>query len=169
MEIKYLTIIGPIFGVLLLISCQSSGEQEREKILSLAEKSREIECQMEALETQSENMWDKTNLELEKALPEDIEEYEKTNMLKVRNADLIRMFESYNELDGSIKAKVDFTEKMDFAMADSIRALQQRQKLLIDSVRSQLMKVASDEKRNLLKEQTNRIQNKDCTKILDHD
>lgn len=169
MRIKYSNIIGPIFGVLFILSCQSTGEQNREDILSLAEMSREIECQMAALEAQSEKMWDKTNSELAKALPADVEEYEKNNMLKVRNADLIRMFESYSKLDGPIKSKVDFTEKMDFAMADSMRVLQQKQKILIDSVRSQMMKVESDEKRNSLKEQMNRIENTDCTKIFDHD
>jgi uncharacterized protein YdcH (DUF465 family) len=159
------TAFGLTLGLVLSHSCTNPADISQEKILSLAERSRLIECKMEALQAESEKLWDKTNEELAKALPKDIEAYEKKNMLKVRNADLIRMFETYNNLDKPIKAKVDLAEKMDFAMADSMRVLQQKQKAVTDSVRAELMTLSSDEKRQMLKEKINTIQNKSCTKI----
>jgi len=123
---------------------------------------------MEKLEIQAEAMWDKTNLELEKALPEDIADYEKSNMLKVRNAELIRMFESYHILGKPIKAKVDLAEKMDFAIADSMRVLQQKQRMLMDSVRTELLKLPADA-RSSLQEKLQRIDTTACTKIMNHD
>lgn len=156
-------------GAFIFLSCQTDGEQEGEEVLQLTEMSRKIECQMEALQAQSEKLWDKTNSALEKALPDDVEAYEKSNMLKVRNADLIRMFESYNKLGDPIKAKVDLAEKMDFAMADSMRVLQEKQKQLIDSARTLLMGLPSDEQRNVMKEKMKHIQNTACTKIEDYD
>ncbi|SRR6056297_4164287 len=162
-----------VFGLMLisfvLFSCQTQEGEDKEEVLLLTEQSRKIECQMEALEAQSEQVWDKTNSALEKALPDDVEAYEKSNMLKVRNADLIRMFESYHKLGDPIKAKVDLAEKMDFAMADSMRVLQTKQKRLIDSVRTLLINMPSDEQRDVVKEKIKHIQNTACTKISDHD
>jgi hypothetical protein len=64
---------------------------------------------------------------------------------------------------------VDLAEKMDFAMADSMRNLQEKQKILIDSARTLLMDLPSDEQRNVMKEKMKHIQNTACTKIEDHD
>ena len=154
-------------SLFLLLSCNE--KNDRDVILNWAEKTREIECEMEKLEMQAETMWDKTNLALEKALPEDIEDYEKSNMLKVRNADLIRMFETYESLDDPIKAKVDLTEKMDFAMADSMRILQQNQKNLLDSIRLHIRELPDKEDQQEIQSQIKSIQTTACTKILDND
>lgn len=154
-------------GTLLATGCQSNSDNER--IIEWAEASRKIDCQMDGLEKTSSKMWDKTNRELEKALPMDILEYEKSNMLKVRNAELLRMFETYQEMEGPIKAKVDLTEKMDFAMADSMRVLQQKQRDYSDSIRTALMEIEADNTKTKLQEKIKMINNIACSKILQDD
>jgi len=151
----------------LMLGCQNNSSNEH--IMEWAEASRKIDCQMDNLEETSSEMWDKTNRELEKALPIDIPEFEKSNMLKVRNADLLRMFETYQEMEGPIKAKVDLTEKMDFALADSMRVLQQKQQNLSDSIRLALMEIAAENTRTKLQEKIKAIDNKACSKILQYE
>jgi len=154
-------------NLFLLHSCNERNEDEF--ILKWAEKTREIECKIEKLDAQAEKMWDNTNRALEKALPKSVGDYEKENMLKVRNADLIRMFESYESLDSPIKAKVDLTEKMDFAIADSMRILQQNQKDLLDSIRLHIRELPSEDDQQHIQREIKSIQATACTKILDND
>jgi uncharacterized small protein (DUF1192 family) len=67
--------------------------------------------------------WDHINQLLESGLPADTPEEEKKNMLKVRNAGLIRMFQSYDGMEEEVKVALEQTEQLDMEMSKRITAL----------------------------------------------
>ncbi|WP_236969950.1 hypothetical protein [Membranihabitans marinus] len=64
--------------------------------------------------------WDQMNMLLEQSLSPDMPEAEKNNILKVRNASLIRMFESFKEVDTSVQMALLSLEEKDRKMVEKI-------------------------------------------------
>lgn len=67
--------------------------------------------------------WDNINYLLEENLPAEMPSEEKTNMLKVRNASLIRMFQSFDDVDEGVKMALAKTEQLDIEMTKRITVL----------------------------------------------
>ncbi|MGH1433555.1 MAG: hypothetical protein ACRBG0_03750 [Lewinella sp.] len=67
--------------------------------------------------------WDNINNLLETSLPQEMPQEERMNMLKVRNANLIRMFQSFDGLDEAVKVALMKTEEMDKEMTKRITSL----------------------------------------------
>lgn len=83
--------------------------------------------------------WDQINLLLENNMPAEMPGEERANMLKVRNANLIRMFQSFEQMDEGVKVALQATEQMDQEMAQSITAM----KKTINDIETQKMKLLS--------------------------
>lgn len=70
--------------------------------------------------------WDSFNRKLEGALPETLPEDERRNMLHVRNAGLIRMFESFALTGDEVSMALDQTAALDEQLARRVVVLKDR-------------------------------------------
>lgn len=99
--------------------------KEKAALLELFRKEKNLNCQLVSIKDSITTEWDNINHLLEENLPADMPVEEKTNMLKVRNANLIRMFQSYNNIDEGVKMELNKTEQLDMKMTKRITALKQ--------------------------------------------
>lgn len=90
----------------------------------------ELACQEQLLAAMSQSLWDSVTQELATQLPTDMPAQERNNMLAVRNANLIQMFEVYNELPVPLKNLVQEAGQEDTRIAYQVRQL----KTQIDSL-----------------------------------
>ena len=84
------------------------------------------------------------NTMLEGKLPATMPSEEKNNMLRAKNANLIRMFESYQALGDEVKMAVDKAERKDESMAGQIMQFR-KEKQKIEGERMQVLGLASRE------------------------
>lgn len=97
-------------------------------LTELASQEAKIKCHIKELQDSINMAWDKMNMELEANLPAKMPEEERTNMLKVKNAPLIRMFESFATLEDSIKMKLEVVEMKDAKTVEQVVAESQKMK-----------------------------------------
>ncbi|MCB0537905.1 MAG: hypothetical protein KDE33_10320 [Bacteroidetes bacterium] len=105
-----------------LTGCNTKNREET-ALLNMFHKEKELSCQLASMKDSITLEWDNINGLLEENLPADMPLEEKNNMLKVRNASLIRMFQSFDEVDEEVKKALDKTEKVDMEMSKRITAL----------------------------------------------
>ena len=77
--------------------------------------------QMDALHKQVDSIWASTTEMLAVSLPVDMPADERRNMLQVRNAELIQMFEVFELLDNDVKLLVKDSGMKDRTIADEMR------------------------------------------------
>ncbi len=87
---------------------------------------KEIRCELATLKDSISYEWDNMNAMLEKKLPPGMPAAEKNNILKVRNANLIRMFESFDNAGEEVKNALSEVEKKDREMAARIVMLKEK-------------------------------------------
>lgn len=119
----------PVFCILLfllygLFGCNSTQKEEAD-LLELFQQEKELNCRLLSMKDSIDTEWENTNFLLEKNLPSDMPSEEKANMLKVRNANLIRMFQSFDDMDKKVKIALQKTEQMDEQMTKRITTLKQ--------------------------------------------
>ena len=90
-------------AILGILSCHNSPPLE-DRLEQLAQAFHDLDCRQATLEAETSSSWDDVVAQLDARLPESMPAAEKNNMLMVRNAGLIRMFESYHELPDSVQA-----------------------------------------------------------------
>jgi hypothetical protein len=98
------------FGASILLACQKSASEQLDV---LALKHQELVCKLARLEDSVQYHWISLNALLERHLPPDIPREERRNILTVKNVPLIRMFESYDKLEGKVKDAVNSIEEYD--------------------------------------------------------
>lgn len=109
---------------LLIAGCHNANHNE-EALLALFQKEKDLHCQLAVMKDSIRMEWDHVSEMLDENLPEDMPEEEKNNMLKVRNASLIRMFQSYDDVDDQVKMALDKTEMLDRDMSQRINLVRQ--------------------------------------------
>ncbi len=111
------------FFVLLASSCadEPSGQLAQEGA-RLQKQLIEAHCAMEQLNRESKQLWDTVVYAMDEQLPATMSADERRNMLKVRNASLIRMFEAYPRLPDGVQHQVDEAERQDQELAARMKA-----------------------------------------------
>lgn len=109
-------------ALLLLGSCTKTGDYETE-LMQLGREEKALQCTLDSLHSRISTEWDGVNALLKANLPQDMPEEEKANMLRVRNAGLIRMFESFQSVDPAIKQALAAVEQTDVNMRKEILVL----------------------------------------------
>jgi hypothetical protein len=130
-------------GLLILSIWNTSCNKQTDSdaiAIELFQEEKELNCLLEAMKDSISKEWDRTNHVLKANLPSDMPEEEQANMLKVRNAELIRMFQSYDAMGPDVHAIVDETEQFDNAIAARIVALRQK----IHTTQSKTLSVLQD-------------------------
>lgn len=138
MFMKYSILILVLFG--FFQSC--SNDNVKSKLDEIYSEATLIQCDLSHLRDSITAKWDGVNETLNKNLPSEIPSAERSNILKVRNASLIRMFETYHLLDDSTKQTVDKAEKTDQAIALKISTHKKRLQFLEIERQSLLHQIA---------------------------
>jgi uncharacterized protein YdcH (DUF465 family) len=111
------------FCVLFIISCADQpSEQWVQEGARLQKQLIEAHCAMEQLNGESKQLWDTVVYAMDEQLPATMPTDERRNMLKVRNASLIRMFEVYPRLPDAVQHQVDEAERKDQELAARMKA-----------------------------------------------
>lgn len=97
-----------------------SWDRERSGLLRRATEMERRHCQIKA---SIDSLWDTTTARLERVLPASFPAADRDIFLKARNADHIRMFMSYKQLDRETQSLVDRAGQYDAALAAQMRAL----------------------------------------------
>lgn len=118
---------GILVTVLLLTGCQSPATSTSlEEGKAIRSNLVDAHCKMEQLREQSAKLWDSLEMELAQTLPGDMPSDERRNMLQVRNAELIRMFEVFPRLPVSVRTAVEKAERQDQELAARMKVAMNR-------------------------------------------
>lgn len=107
----------------LALAPAACANRQAEAALELSEEKRALSCRMERLNQQNDSLWNEVAASLGRALPSGMPPDERRNMIGVRNADLIRMFQSFPALDTAIRNKVMAAGEQDKKTAAEMRAV----------------------------------------------
>lgn len=106
-------------------ACVQKPEDET-ALMELFKKEKVLSCQLASMKDSITTEWDNINLLLEEKLPLDMPLEEKKNILKVRNASLIRMFQSFSDMEEDVKTALSRTERLDREMSKRITVLKHK-------------------------------------------
>jgi hypothetical protein len=128
MQMQSLKIILSITLTLVVFLACRSRTSEQLEVLAL--KHRDLACQLSRLQDSVQSHWTSLNVLLENHLPKEMPVEERRNILSVKNAPLIRMFESYSNLTVEVKDAVDAAEQYDFQSARQVTRIRDEIKQL---------------------------------------
>lgn len=129
------------FGILIFVHACTNNFTFEQELWDCAAKEQQIRCQRQQLATETEAIWDGVVSRLTVQLPADMPQDEKRNMLAVRNANLIRMFEVYETFNDSIKQTVDVAEKADQQIVNKLAELQSQLEALENKKRTLFLEI----------------------------
>lgn len=112
--------LGAALVLVSLIGCKDSSSEVQSEINTMVSKHAKLKCNLSAMEGSLENTWTDMNVLLAQELPKDMPIDEKNNMLAVKNGSLIRMFESFEGLNDTIKKALNRVENEDLKMVTKI-------------------------------------------------
>lgn len=133
---QYLKPVWYIPLVVIVFACRHAPPMEN-RLEQLAKTFHDLDCRQRQLEEAARSSWDGVVEQLNADLPTDMPAAEKHNMLSVRNASLIRMFESYRELPDSVQELVTQAEQKDNEVVAALNELK-AQKLALDKEKRDL-------------------------------
>ncbi len=133
-----------LFPLIGIFSCEKSSS-DKAVLMELFQKEKDLNCNLSLMKDSITMEWDNINNLLEKTLPDDMPQEERANMLKVRNASLIRMFQSFDDTDETVKMALNKTERIDQEMTKRITSLKK------EANQIELQKIALFEKINQTK------------------
>ncbi|MEZ4980482.1 MAG: hypothetical protein R2769_02630 [Saprospiraceae bacterium] len=133
-----LYVFGSICFSILLLNCNPSTPKELNiKMEVLFQKEKQALCHLTTLKEKITTVWDRIAQLLEEQLPEEMPEDEKSNMIAVRNANLIRMFQSYDSLEADLKDSIQKAEAIDLEIMKTIN----EQKKILEEVELEKMRL----------------------------
>ncbi|MCB0629642.1 MAG: hypothetical protein R2806_25210 [Saprospiraceae bacterium] len=150
-------------AILGILSCHNSPPLE-DRLEQLAQAFHDLDCRQATLEAETSSSWDDVVAQLDARLPESMPAAEKNNMLMVRNAGLIRMFESYHELPDSVQALVSWVEQKDNEVVASLNEIKAKRSVLDKEKRDFFLAVEkrSAAKLSTMRENFDAIRNTPC-------
>ncbi len=105
-----------------LVACRDNRSYDDEAAALLARGST-LALRQAALQEAIDSLWDTTTAQLAEALPPDLPPVDRDIFLNARNADHIRMFMSFKELDTAAREIVHAAGRADKGLADETRRL----------------------------------------------
>lgn len=158
--IRYRLVYAFVIGPILLFSCQS--DSNKQEIEEIAQSIRDNSCRIEAISEYVNDSWTTSIEELGKKLPRSLPQQERENILNLKNANLIRMFESYKTFDDDIHSLVDSMEQVDARWADSLRRLSQENQYLEMRLDSLFSTIVDREDEQILLRKLEEVKSSPC-------
>jgi hypothetical protein len=148
---------------MMLSGCHQSKDKDLDlKMEALIQKEKEVHCHLTTLKEKITRVWDNIAQLLDENLPEEMPADEKSNMIAVRNANLIRMFQSYESLDTELKDSIQKAESIDLEIMKTIN----EQKKILEEVgmeKMRLMEELPEEKRTEFTQKLEKMKKEPCT------
>lgn len=115
----------PAIALFCLWRCTSNSESETlaHRGAALQQRGQLFYCELQNLGMESKYLWDSVALALQAELPQNMPAKERKNMVDIRNAGLLRMFEAYDGLPAEVQDRIDRAEQEDQQLAGRMRAL----------------------------------------------
>lgn len=129
-------ILMALFSLSACNTADQTVQEMDERRGKLHQRGQTFYCELQALGRKSRQLWDTVARDLEAVIPEDLPKDERKNIIAIRNAGLIRMFEAYPRLPQEVKDRVDLAETEDQDIARQMR-------MMNDSLRHYDLKVDS--------------------------
>ena len=114
-----------IYGLVVFLSvtsCKHVFEEEGIIVEAVAHRDYLIGS-MDSLKTLNDSIWLEVTQTLERDLPKDLPADERRNMLQLKNADLLQMFQVFDSLDSGLQNKVMEAGKRDQDLALQMRTI----------------------------------------------
>lgn len=155
------TLIMACLCFFLLMSC---GSEERENLRKLATEKHSLHCEMERFSSQTDSLWNEMEAYLDKNLPADMPPAERSNMVAIRNANLITMFKAFTKLDTATQQKVKEAGATDRSIAEGMKSVKEKLDKVEQAMNEALLEVQahSDRQYQQLKEELHGLENKPC-------
>ena len=140
-SLNYSTIL--VCLILLSNSCQYGSRQTKETYLQhLLVQTKSLHCKIADLSVEAKTLWDSVNAGIEARLPADMPSHHRINMLRLRNARMIREFEVYPQLGEKVHMLVDSAEQVDIEIAEKMRIAMDSLSVLDSLSQKALVKLA---------------------------
>ncbi|MCB0629394.1 MAG: hypothetical protein R2824_24535 [Saprospiraceae bacterium] len=136
---RFLPVI--LSGIIMLVQACTNTFTFEHQLWDCATEEHRILCHRQALARETDAVWDRVVGQLDQQLPADMPNDEKRNMLAVRNANLIRMFEVYQFLNDSIKQTVDQAAQADRQIVTTLNGLQSQLEALEQKKRALFLQI----------------------------
>lgn len=130
-----------LLGMGMTACGRTTSSADQAELDALFARTRELACLRQELRAELDRLWMTVSDSLDARLPRDMGVDERRNMIAIRNADLIRMFEVYPSLDSSIHQLVDWAEEQDVRLAAKIRQWQDQQQAHESEVQAFLLRI----------------------------
>ncbi len=127
--------------LLLLMAC---GKGQLENVRKLAVEQHSLDCEMERLRGQADSLWDEMQAFLDRNLPADMPPAERSNMVTIRNANLITMFKAFPQLDTAIQQKINEAGATDHSIAEGMKSVKEK----LDKVEQAMNEVLLETQKN---------------------
>lgn len=125
--------------ILLLMSPGCMFEFPEEQVLIENYQQRKILVeQMNDLQLKVDSIWLIANIQLDHSLPVTMPDDDRNNILQIRNADLIQMFEVYDSLDINLQNLIKTTGAKDWIIAQEMREVMTKIDMLDSVINSNL-------------------------------
>lgn len=109
-------------------ACATTGSETDVQVLF--KEIKHLYCLQSDLQEEVDRLWTDLAATMDESLPSTMPYQERINMVSVRNADLIRMFDAYDTLDQDIQSLVDSVESADQRIVEEFSSIQDRLKVL---------------------------------------
>ncbi len=120
--------------VLLTIASCSDKTNREETFYQLIKEEKALLCELSMMRDSISATWDNVSNMLDQNLPENMPEEEKNNMLNARNGSLIRMFESFENVNDDVKMTLTKAEHYDSEMAKKIMIMKEEKQQIESSI-----------------------------------
>lgn len=147
-----------LFTGITIFSCQN----RQIEVLDIALKLKNNQCRIQEISHFVDSSWTKSIKELEAYLPAQLPNQERKNILNLKNADLIRMFESYDDFHPKGHELVDSMEQLDVVWAGRLRELSIENQTLTMMLDSLFSTFENSEEIDHLYEEVESIRSSSC-------
>jgi hypothetical protein len=135
-----------LFSILIIACSSPTDQQDNPYAVSLLQKRDSLEQIQATLKFRLDSMWSYANDQLASILPKDMPKQERANMLALRNAPLIKMFEVYETLPASIHELIDSAYYYDKRIVKQLEEIMEQRSENETKIENFLIELSGDKK-----------------------
>lgn len=118
-----------VFALIFVLSSCGNPQSWKQKYSDLLQRAVALEHRHAQLQASIDSLWDVTSLKLDHSLPASLPPMDRAVFLNSRNADHIRMFMSFKQLDPDLQSLVNQAGEHDALLAKQMQELMNQQQV----------------------------------------